>query len=386
MADAITFEIFRTAEDGRTRFDRFPVPREGPVTVLDGLAWIQRTLDPTLAFRYACRVGMCGTCALVIDGREGWACRTRLRDLDRPVIRIEPLRHFPIVRDLAVDMAPFFERYMAAGGAFVPRSEASMPAAPVPAAERKEIDPFVECISCGMCYSACRMVALSPPFLGPAALNRAFTLARDGRDALGPARVTALLGEEALWRCHFHFACVEVCPKHIDPAQAIQRLRQEAVGRALGMAPTSPPAALPARRGFLIGAGAAVALLAAGAWMFFRQTSASPGWSEAIDLPPIRPGAPVAVQYAVLADGERISRRAFLVTDERGQVVALSGRCTHQGCPVFWKAATQTFLCPCHGGIYDRSGKVLSGPPPRPLVRLETRIDGGRLRLRGEEG
>lgn len=385
MADTITFEIFRTAEDGRIRFDRFPVPREGPVTVLDGLAWIQRTLDPTLAFRYACRVGMCGTCALVIDGREGWACRTRLRDLDRPTIRIEPLRHFPILRDLAVDMAPFFEKYMAAGGAFVPGAEASAAADAVPAAERKEIDPFVECISCGMCYSACRMVALSPPFLGPAALNRAFTLARDGRDALGPARVTALLGEEALWRCHYHFTCVEVCPKHIDPAQAIQRLRREAVGRALGMA-ASPPPALPRRRGLVIGAGAALALLAAGAWIFFGQAPGPHPWSEAIDLPPVRSGSPIVVRYAVLVNGQRVTRRAFLVADEQGQVAALSDRCTHQGCPVFWNAATRTFFCPCHGGTYDRDGKVLSGPPPRPLHRLETRMDGGRLRLRGEWG
>jgi fumarate reductase iron-sulfur subunit len=205
-------------------------------TVLDALVEIQRTRDPTLAFRYACRVGMCGSCAVVVNGRERWACRTRLAALGPGPVGVRPLYHLPRLRDLVVDMAPFAARMRAAGAAFRPRPDAEPHAAiPGDSRERRAIDAAIECIGCGMCLSACTMVAHDPRFPGPAALNRAFTLQRDRRDAAHEARWRLLLAEDALPRCHAQGNCTEVCPMGLAPSWSILALRRAAVGRLLGL-------------------------------------------------------------------------------------------------------------------------------------------------------
>jgi fumarate reductase iron-sulfur subunit len=204
--------------------------------VLDALVEIQRRQDPTLAFRYACRVGMCGSCAMVVNGRERWACRTRLATLPAGPVTVRPLYHFPLLRDLVVDMAPFTAKLRDVGAALAPAPDAE-PYALIPAgsAERRDIDPAIECIGCGMCVSACTMVAHNPRFPGPAALNRAFTLARDSRDAGGEARWAVLLSDDALARCHGQGNCTEVCPMGLAPTTSIIRLRQLATRRLLGL-------------------------------------------------------------------------------------------------------------------------------------------------------
>jgi fumarate reductase iron-sulfur subunit len=218
-------------------------------TVLDALVDVQRAQDSTLAFRYACRVGMCGSCAMVIDGRERWACRTRMNRLTASrvqrggwggpgsaTITVRPLYHFPLLRDLVVDMAPFTRKMRAVGAALAPRPEAA-PYAVVPreSAERRQIDEAIECIGCGMCLSACTMVAHDARFPGPAALNRAFTIARDHRAAAGDDRWTALLGEDGLARCHGQANCTAVCPMGLSPATSIARLRRMSTRRVLGL-------------------------------------------------------------------------------------------------------------------------------------------------------
>ena len=162
--------------------------------MLDALVEIQRQQDPTLAFRYACRVGMCGSCAMVVDGRERWACRTRLAALGAGEITVRPLYHFPLLRDLVVDMATFDRGMSTVDAVFRPAPDAAQYALiPRDAPERRDIDPAIECIGCGMCVSACTMVAHNPRFPGPAALNRAFTLQRDSRDAGDRSRWRVLL-------------------------------------------------------------------------------------------------------------------------------------------------------------------------------------------------
>ncbi len=205
-------------------------------TVLDALVEVQRTRDPTLAFRYACRVGMCGSCAVVVNGRERWACRTRLAALGPGPVGVRPLYHLPLLRDLVVDMAPFGARMRGAGAAFRPRPDAE-PHAVIPgdSRERRAIDGAIECIGCGMCLSACTMVAHDPRFPGPAALNRAFTLQRDRRDGAHEARWRLLLAEDALPRCHAQGNCTEVCPMGLAPSGSILALRRAAVGRLLGL-------------------------------------------------------------------------------------------------------------------------------------------------------
>jgi fumarate reductase iron-sulfur subunit len=229
--------VYRFAPGERARVQSYEVAVSTDTTVLDALVAIQRSDDPTLAFRYACRVGMCGSCAMVVNGRERWACRTRVAALGPGAVSVRPLYHFPILRDLVVDMAPFAERQRRAGAAFEPAPEAT-PYAEIPSmsSEREAIDAAIECIGCGMCLSACTMVAANERFPGPAALNRAFTVQRDRRDAAHETRWAALLSDDALTRCHGQANCTDVCPMELSPTDSILRLRRMAVGRLVGRA------------------------------------------------------------------------------------------------------------------------------------------------------
>src|SRR5262249_24679060 len=210
MTSSVTLRVFRWAPGEAERVAEYRVAAATDTTVLDALVEVQRAQDSTLAFRYACRVGMCGSCAMVVNGRERWACRTRLASLGPGTVSVRPLYHFPLLRDLVVDMAPFTEKLRAVGAALVPAAGAGEYALiPAGSAERREIDPAIECIGCGMCVSACTMVGHNARFPGPAALNRAFTLARDSRVAAGEARWRVLLSDDALARCHGQGNCTE---------------------------------------------------------------------------------------------------------------------------------------------------------------------------------
>ena len=224
--------VYRFAPGESERVQSYEVAVSADTTLLDALVAIQRGEDPTLAFRYACRVGMCGSCAMVVNGRERWACRTRLATVGPAPVSVRPLYHFPVLRDLVVDMAPFANRQRAVGAAFAPATGAAAYAEiPSSSPERDAIDGAIECIGCGMCLSACTMVAANGRFPGPAALNRAFTVQRDRRDAAHDARWTALLSDDALARCHGQANCTEVCPMGLSPTDSIVRLRRMAVAR-----------------------------------------------------------------------------------------------------------------------------------------------------------
>ena len=234
----MVLKVFRWAPGARERLQEYAIPFQEGMTVLDALVDAQRRLDPTLAFRYACRVGMCGSCAMVIDGRERWACRTLLSKLGSGPVTVRPLYHFPLIRDLVVDMAPFKEKMVAVGAAFVP-DEGLAVFAQVggDSRERRRIDGAIECIGCGMCVSACTMVSHDPRFPGPAALNRVFTLQRDSRDGAHADRSQALLAEDVLTRCHGQANCTAVCPMEISPTDSILALRRRAVLRLFGIGP-----------------------------------------------------------------------------------------------------------------------------------------------------
>ena len=234
MAGTSVLRVYRWSESEGERFDEFDVDTGPETTVLDALVDVQRTADSTLAFRYACRVGMCGSCAMVVNGRERWACRTRIAALGRGPITVRPLYHFPVIRDLVVDMTPFRERMAAVGGALARAAHAPDYAiVSRESRERREIDEAIECIGCGMCVSACTMVARNERFPGPAALNRAFTLQMDHRDADKEARWSVLLSDDALARCHGQGNCAAVCPMELEPMTSILRLRRLGTRRAL---------------------------------------------------------------------------------------------------------------------------------------------------------
>ncbi|MBT5946369.1 MAG: succinate dehydrogenase/fumarate reductase iron-sulfur subunit, partial [Nitrospinaceae bacterium] len=228
----VEFRIRRGGEAGdpEERYQSYIITPRPRMTVLDALTVIQSEHDESLGFRYSCRVGMCGTCALRVNGRPRWACRTLIEGLgDR--VTLEPLANFPPLRDLAVDMDPFFAKMNRARGWAEPTKAASAAPAKISpdGRERGRIDPHIECITCGICYSACTMVAHEPMFLGPAALNRAYTLVCDSRDGAVDERLAEVAKEDGLWRCHSQFNCTEACPKGISPTTAIQGLKRRAV-------------------------------------------------------------------------------------------------------------------------------------------------------------
>lgn len=208
----------------------FEVERRRPMAVLDVLLAVQRSHDPTLAFRWSCRIAMCGTCTVRVDGRPVLACQTPVEP-DRRALAVEPLGGFPVIRDLIVDPAPFFERWQRVIPDFVARGEFTEPAVIAPdSAERQVIDPLLDCITCGACVAACAASDPDGAFLGPAALARAFALIADSRDAVGETRLVTVAADGGIDSCHQIGACTAVCPKGVDPARAIRGLRRRRLG------------------------------------------------------------------------------------------------------------------------------------------------------------
>ena len=210
-------------------FERFDAPRYESQTVLDVVAWIQQNVDPTLAYRFACRVGMCGSCAMMVNGKPRWTCRTHVEKvLGSGGVDIEPLRNLPVIKDLAVDMDPFFEKWAAAEGVFHPthsREDAVQPIAP-DSDERRNADAGVECINCAVCYAACDTVSGNPDFLGPAALNRAWTLYNDAKDGAGREILDAVSSVGGCHNCHSIGGCASHCPNELNPLASIAGLKR----------------------------------------------------------------------------------------------------------------------------------------------------------------
>jgi succinate dehydrogenase / fumarate reductase iron-sulfur subunit/fumarate reductase iron-sulfur subunit len=222
-ADPVRVTVSRSDPGAPSTFE---VARFEPMMVLDALLAIQRDQEPALGFRYSCRVGMCGTCTVRLDGRPILACQTRLQP-DLETIRLDPLAGLPVVRDLIVDMTPFFDEWARVKPYLVPRRELVNPAViPPDTPERRVIDPALDCITCGACYAGCGIAGYRRDFLGPAALNRAMVLIADSRDAERATRLRAVTGADGAWRCRYIHACTAVCPKGLDPAGAIRRLRR----------------------------------------------------------------------------------------------------------------------------------------------------------------
>ena len=175
-------QVWRGGDAGE--FVAYEVPSSANQTVLDVVTWIQRHLEPALAYRFACRVGVCGSCAMTVNGRARWTCRSHVKDVaGGGRLVIEPLRNLPRIKDLVCDLAPFFDKWRRAGGRFEGRQTRHdpMPAVDPTTDERRAVDEGIECINCAVCYSACDVVGWRPDYLGPAALNRAWTLVNDER-------------------------------------------------------------------------------------------------------------------------------------------------------------------------------------------------------------
>ena len=214
----------------------YEVPRRDSQTVLDVVTYVQRHLDPTLSYRFACRVGMCGSCAMTVNGRPRWTCRTHVSNVaEGGRLEIGPLENLPVIKDLATDMREFFEKWQRAKGTFAPSKtrddeiEKIRPDSPA----RRSADAAIECINCGVCYAACDTVRWNPDYLGPAALNRAWTLVNDVRDAGNTERLAAVAARGGCHACHSHQSCQEHCPQALNPTASIAGLKRRAMAAYL---------------------------------------------------------------------------------------------------------------------------------------------------------
>ncbi len=227
--ETITLEVlrYRPERDGEPVWERHDVPLRNDWMVLDGLNHVKDHADGSLSYRWACRMGVCGSCGMMVNGEPRLTCAIYLSDLAPGPVRVEPLRGFPVIRDLVVDIADFLRKLKSVKPWLVreaekPLSEGEYLQTP---AELAEYKAHSMCINCLLCYSACPIYELEPGFIGPAAIALAQRYNLDSRDQGSAERMEVLSQHEGIWSCTFVGECSVVCPKHVDPAGAIQRYK-----------------------------------------------------------------------------------------------------------------------------------------------------------------
>lgn len=222
-----SFKVLRydPEKDKEAHFQEYPVPFVRGQTVLEGLYYILENLDPTLAFRSSCRAAICGSCAMHINGQYRLACRTQVSALNAGIITIRPLSHLTILKDLVVDLKPFFDNYKKIEPYLQPADETGKKEFLQTERERGKMDKLVDCILCAACYGSCPVAAMNPKYLGPQALVAALRFIDDSRDGKADERLAVVANDEGIFRCHTIFNCQQVCPKDIDPTNAVLKLR-----------------------------------------------------------------------------------------------------------------------------------------------------------------
>lgn len=231
-----TFTVHRydPAVDEKPRFESHDVPVRESTSVLDGLFYIQESLGENLSIRFSCRQGVCGSCCMEINGQARLACQTPVTDLGNDSVTVRPLYNLPVIKDLVVDMAPFFDNMEAIHPSFESDKldETSDPAVIRPdARERRIIEPRMDCVGCGACYSGCSVAG--DEYLGPAALNKALQLIADSRDTATMERLERLSAGDGVWGCHTQGVCTRNCPKDIPVSEGIQHLKRQVAKNGL---------------------------------------------------------------------------------------------------------------------------------------------------------
>ena len=229
MAETIALEVTRYCPDQETEptSQRFEVPFREDWVVLDALNYIKDKLDGSLSYRWSCRMGVCGSCGVMVDGEPKLTCATFLSHYMPGPVRVEPLRYFPVVRDLVIEMTDFMVKLQGVQPWIVREEEK-----PLSAGEYlqtpEELDTYKQfsmCINCMLCYAACPVYGLDPQFVGPAAIALAQRYNMDSRDQGARQRLDILSQHEGIWGCTFVGECSQVCPKSVDPAGAIQQYK-----------------------------------------------------------------------------------------------------------------------------------------------------------------
>jgi succinate dehydrogenase iron-sulfur subunit len=237
MPDRILLQIarYRPEQESEVTFDEHEVPCRKEWAVLDGLNYVKDQIDGTLSYRWSCRMGICGSCGMMVNGEPKLTCATFLTDYAPGPVRVEPLLNFPVIRDLIVDIGDFMQKLVRVKPWIVRHAEQPLSAGEYRQTpeELDEYKQFSMCINCMLCYSACPIYGLDPKFIGPAAIALAQRYNLDSRDQGASERMEVLSEHEGIWGCTFVGECTKVCPKHVDPAGAIQRYKLTAAVDAM---------------------------------------------------------------------------------------------------------------------------------------------------------
>jgi fumarate reductase iron-sulfur subunit len=233
---------FHPDTDAAPHWQGWEVPFRDDMSVLQGLQHIKDHLDGSLTFRWSCRMAICGSCGMMIDGRPQLACHAFLRDHFPRTVRVEPLQHFPIVRDLVVDQDDFLDKLEAVRPWLVPKALPERGAQRQTPAQMAAYTASAQCINCLLCYAACPQYGLDSRFLGPAALALLHRWNADSRDQGWATRRDVANAEEGVWGCTLVGSCSAVCPKGVDPAHAINQNKVRSTLDYLGL---GPPEAAP---------------------------------------------------------------------------------------------------------------------------------------------
>ena len=226
MADTITLDVarYRPEDDSEPTFQSYEVPYREDWVVLDALNYVKDRLDGSLTFRWSCRMGVCGSCGMTVNGTPKLTCSVPLSDYMPGPIHVEPLQFFPVVRDLVVDISDFLQKLQHVQPWIVREEEKPIADGEYlqTPAQLEAYKQFSMCINCMLCYAACPVVGLEPKFAGPAVIALAQRYNLDSRDQGAAGRMEALDEHEGMWGCTLVGECTEVCPKNVDPAGAIQ--------------------------------------------------------------------------------------------------------------------------------------------------------------------
>jgi fumarate reductase iron-sulfur subunit len=224
----ISLEVFRyhPEMDEKPHYQSYQVPFHEDWVVLDALNYIKDQVDGTLTYRWSCRMGVCGSCGMMVNGDPKLTCAAFLKSYSGP-IRIEPLTNFPVIRDLVINFDDFLHKLKEVKAWMIPKEEKPLAQGEYlqTPAELAQFKQYSMCINCMLCYAACPVYGLEPKFLGPAAIALAQRYNLDSRDGAKDERAEVVSSSEGIWECTFVGECTRVCPKHVDPAGAIQQAK-----------------------------------------------------------------------------------------------------------------------------------------------------------------
>lgn len=224
---SISIEVlrYRPEEDEEPVWQRYTMPFTDDMSVLQGLQHIKDELDGTLSFRWSCRMAICGSCGMMIDGKPRLACQTFLRDFHPRGLRVEALAHLPIERDLVVSAGDFIAKLERIKPYIVPREPRTLAQGEYiqTPAQLRQFEQYSSCINCMLCYAACPQYGLDPAFIGPGILALLHRYNADSRDGARDERMAIVNAEEGVWGCTAVGYCSEVCPKQVDPAHAVNQ-------------------------------------------------------------------------------------------------------------------------------------------------------------------